>query len=83
MPEPPIAPQIHQSLDIHGYLGSQFAFHLACFIDGFTNLVDFSIGQIIRLRTRINVQGSQNFFRRYPTDTVNIRQPDFDPFPVR
>src|SRR5215470_4738134 len=46
MPQPPVAAEIHQPLDIHGNVTPQIAFHHIVTIDDFANLQDFLIGQL-------------------------------------
>ena len=83
MPEPSVATKIHKPLDIHGDLGPQLALNLVLLINRFTDLVDFSISQIVCLCVRIYVQRIEDLFRRSPTDTVDIGQSDLDPFSIR
>jgi hypothetical protein len=54
--ESPVASEIHQTLDIHGNLGAEFAFHLEFAVNDFTDTVDFGFRQIVGLGVRINIQ---------------------------
>src|SRR5215467_709480 len=46
VPQPPVAAEIHQSLDIHGHFAPQIAFHHIVTIDHFANLQHFLIRQL-------------------------------------
>jgi hypothetical protein len=79
MAQSPVAPQIHESLDVHGNFGAQFTFHLNLTVNGLTNVVDFGIRQIVGKGIGINVQLFQNFVRSGPPDPVNVGQSDLNP----
>src|ERR1051326_5818428 len=46
MPQPAIAAQIHQPLDVHGHFASQVAFHDVVAVDDFAKLGHFVIGEL-------------------------------------
>jgi hypothetical protein len=51
-----VASKIHKTLDIHGNLGTEFAFHLELTVNDFTDIINFGFRQIIGLGVRINIQ---------------------------
>ena len=46
MPQPPIAAEIHQPLDVHRDFPPQIAFHHIVTIDDFANLQHFLVGEL-------------------------------------
>jgi hypothetical protein len=79
VPQPTIAPQIHQALDVHGYFGPQFTFDFV-FVDHFADVVDLTIGQMIRLCPGFDIQFIENLVRCAAPYSVDIGQSNFDPF---
>jgi len=83
VPEAAIATKIHEPFDIHGYFSSKFTFYLAFTIDYLTNAIDFSLGKIVRVGIRINIQLAKDLVGSGSSYTVNIGQTDFYPFTPR
>src|SRR5262249_29635346 len=46
MPQPPVATQIHQPLDVHGHVAAQISFHKEIAVDDLANLQHFLVGQL-------------------------------------
>ena len=54
MPQAPVAPDIHQALDIHGGFGAKGTLYLVIPFDLLSEEVDFLIVQILGPATRIH-----------------------------
>jgi hypothetical protein len=79
MAQSPIAPQIHETLDVHGNFGAQFTLDLNLAVNGFSDVVDFDIRQIVRKGIGINFQLLQNFVRCGPSYSIDVGQSDLNP----
>ena len=80
MTKPPVASQIHQSLDVHGDLSSEFPFDLVFVVDYFSDVVYLVAAEIVCFDAWINVEPIQDFSGSRSADAINIGQPDLDPF---
>ena len=83
MPQPPVAPDIHKTLDVHGGLGAKGTLYLVLPFDLFSEEVDFLIVQILGPATRIHSTGIQNLFGPSPPDPIDIGQGYLNPFASR
>jgi hypothetical protein len=76
----PITTEIHQALDIHGDLGSEFAFHLVFTVDNLPDVVNLGFRQIVGSGIPINFQPVENLLTGTSADPEYVSQTDFDPF---
>ena len=54
VPQPPIAPDVHQALDVHRDLAPERALHLVVVLDLGTDLDGVALGQILGLERRLD-----------------------------
>jgi hypothetical protein len=72
MPEAPVAPQIHQALDIHGDFPAEIPFNLAGMINHLANPGDFGVGEFGRLGAGFHLRFLEHPYRGAVPDTENI-----------
>jgi hypothetical protein len=83
MPEASVTAEVHKPFDIHGNFGTKLPFYLEFVIDYLTNAVDFSLGKIVCIGIRIDLEFVKDPIGSSSSDTVNIGQTDFNPFTPR
>jgi hypothetical protein len=76
--ETAVATEVHEALDIHGDFGPQFTFNLMLVIDHPADIVDLTIGEVVRFSARIDIEFLKNTRRCRPTNAVNVCQTDID-----
>lgn len=83
MTKSPVASKIHQTLDVHGDLGSKLTFHLVSIVDRPADLIDVVVGQIISLDVFVNPEVAENLLGGGIANPVDIGQPDNNPLVFR
>jgi hypothetical protein len=71
-----VATKVHEAFDIHGDFGPQFALDLMLVVDHPPDIVDLTVGEVIRFGARIDFELFKNTRRGGPPDTVNVGQTD-------
>ena len=64
MTKAPVTSKIHQSFDVHGYLGPKFTLNTELTINGLADIIDFIVRQLICMLCLINFQTVENFICR-------------------
>ena len=72
VPEAPVAPQVHQALDIHGDFPTQVPFYLASMVDHLADAGDFGVGEFGRLGARLHLRFLEHPCRSVAPDAENI-----------
>jgi hypothetical protein len=80
MPHSPVAPNIHEALDVHGDFGPKGTFHLVFPLDLLSEEVDLLISEILGPAIRIHPTGVQDFSSSGPPDPKDVGQGHLDPF---
>jgi hypothetical protein len=83
MPKPTIATQVHQPFYIHGDFCSKLTFYLVFTVDYLAYAVDFSLGKIVCVGIRVDIQFVKDPIGGCSPNTIYIGQSDFYPFPSR
>jgi hypothetical protein len=83
MPETPVAPDVHQALDIHRDFATQISLDPHLLVDDFANPIDLVIGQIPHARVRINVCALEQFLAGMEPDAKDIWQRRLDSLVAR
>src|SRR5688500_27822 len=78
MPDTAIGTNVHQSLDVHGYFGTQGTFDAIVTLDGLTEAVHVGIVEIPNAEVRVHARGLQDPASRRPADSEDIREADLD-----
>jgi len=78
-----VAPEVHQPLDVHGYLRTQFPFDLKVAVYEFADTVDICCREVVRLDIGIDLQLAQYPLRSTPADSINIGKTDLYAFVFR
>jgi len=81
--KPTVAAKIHEPLDIHRNFGPQRSLDFIFAVDDFSNTVYFTVGQIVRLDIRIDIELRQNPVGRCSADAIDIRKAYFNAFTSR
>jgi len=68
----PVTAEIHQALDVHGYIAAQITFDLDIPVDILPDLCDFCFGQIIGPGTQINAGFTDYLLRGLVPYTIDI-----------
>ncbi len=77
MTDAAVAADFHQTLDVHGNLAAEVAFHLHMVLDVFTKLADFVFGKVLDAGIRVDLGGGQDFLGGSHADAVDVGKPDF------
>jgi hypothetical protein len=72
MTQAAVAAQVHQTLDVHRGFATQIAFNLIIAVDGFADLQDFSVGQLIDATISRNTDLLDDFLCEFRADPVNV-----------
>jgi hypothetical protein len=72
VPQTPVTAEIHQPLDVHGYIPAEIAFDLNILVDIFPDLCHFHFGQIIGPGIQINAGITDNLLRGRVPYTIDI-----------
>src|SRR4030095_11177746 len=83
VPEPSIAADFHQPLDVHRDLLAQIAFHAADLFDHTADLADVVFGEILDANVRTDAGRTEDVARPLSADAVDIREPDLDALGAR
>ncbi len=67
-----------QTLDILLHLMAQLALDMVFLLHGLAQLIRYSLDQVLRTDIAIDTELIQNLLAGRPTDTVNIRQRNFN-----
>ena len=78
MSQPPIGPDVHEALDVHGDLGPERPLHLVIALDLFPERIDLLVGQILGPAVGVHSTGSQDLSRPGPPDPIDIGQGNLD-----
>lgn len=76
MPQPPIATNIHQALDIGRHLTPQITLDFILVLDLLTDPGELLISKIVTPDTGVDLNLPQNLLRSAPSDSVDIGQGD-------
>src|SRR3982751_6607165 len=79
VPDSPVAPDIHQPLDVHGDFGAERALHLHRTLDHLAETRDLGIREIAHSGVRIDSSLSQNAAAGGPSDSEDVGEGDLDP----
>ena len=74
MTQAAVAAQVHQTLDVHRGFATQVAFNLIIAVDGFADLQDLSVSQLIYTTISRNNELLDDFLCEFLNNHVNIRQ---------
>jgi hypothetical protein len=80
MPDSAVAPDVHQSLDVHLGLASERTFNLVLGCDDRTDALHLVVIQVANFLAGIHSRLRQNGKRRCPTDPGDVGQADFRAF---
>src|SRR4051794_28586150 len=83
MPDSPVAPDIHQPLDVHGHLGPERALDLNRSFDHLPQPRHLSIGEVAHARVRIPPGFAENPAAGGATDTKDVGEGDLHPLLAR
>jgi hypothetical protein len=74
MPKSPVAPDVHQALDVHRDFATQIPLDPHLFVDDFANPVDLVICEVPHARVRIDIRAIEQFLAGMEPDSKDIRQ---------
>jgi hypothetical protein len=83
VPEPSIAADFHQPLDVHRDLLAQIAFHAADLFDHAADLAHVVFGEVLDADVRADAGRTEDVARPLAADAVDIREPDLDTLGAR
>jgi hypothetical protein len=83
MPETPVAPDVHQALDIHGDLRAESPFNLEVLLDLTAERTGVFVGQFVDPKGRVESRGLYDLSRTSATHAVEVGQRDLDPLVSR
>ncbi|CCB65768.1 protein of unknown function [Hyphomicrobium sp. MC1] len=78
-----VATEVHQALDVGLNFAAEIAFDRVIAVDGFTDLQDLSVGQLIDAALRRDAALLTNLFREFGANAMNITQRDFNALACR
>jgi hypothetical protein len=81
VPKPAIRPDVHETFDVHGHLGSKGTLHLVVPLDLFPEKVDLLVGQIPGPSVRIDPARINNLAGSRLPDPIDIGEGNLDPLP--
>src|SRR4029453_10193710 len=77
MAKPAVAGEIHQPLDVHRGLTAKVTFDGVLAVNGFTNVQNFLIGQVLDALVGRDAELLRDLLGRRLADSVNVGQRDF------
>ena len=83
MPEPTVAPDVHEAFNVHGHLGSQRTLHLEFTLDLPADAIHVLVGEIVGAHVRADPCTTQDLVSPRPSDPKNVSEGDLDPFSTR
>ena len=72
MTQAAVAAEVHQTLDVHRGFATKIAFDLIVAVDGFADLQDFSVRQLMNAALSRNADLLDDFLCELRTNPVNI-----------
>src|SRR3954467_7929595 len=78
MPQPAIAADFHQPLDVHRDLLAEITLDAPLLLDHPADLPDVVFGEILDSDVGADRRGAQDVVRALPADAVNVGEPDLD-----
>src|SRR5580704_14153328 len=81
--QPAVAPEIHQSLDVHRYLPPEVALDRVFTINQLADAQNLVIGHLVHAPLDRNADPAADLERLGPPDAVDVGQPDRDPLLIR
>ncbi|MNU94612.1 hypothetical protein D3C71_845990 [compost metagenome] len=69
-----VAAEVHQTLDVHRRIATQVTFDLVVAVDGFADLKNFSIRQLMNALVSRKTDLVHDFLREFRTNPVNVGQ---------
>jgi hypothetical protein len=83
MPHAPVAPDVHQPLDVHGDFGAEGTLHLHRALDDLTKTRHLGVRQIAHPGVGAHARLAQKPTARRPTDAEDVGESDLDPLLAR
>ena len=83
MPQTPVAPDVHQALDVHCDFATQVSLDPHFFVDDFANPIDLVIRQISDASVRVDIRALEQLLAGMESDAKDIRQRRLDPLIAR
>ena len=83
MPEPTVAPYVHEAFDVHGHFGSQRTLHLELALDLPAQTIHVFVGEIMSPGVRADPGVVEDLARPGPSDPKDVSKRDLDPFSTR
>ncbi len=74
-----VAAEVHQPLDVHRHFAAQIAFHEIIAVDGFANLDDFGVGQVVDAAVGRDADLLADFLGLGRANSMDVAKADFDP----
>src|SRR5690606_23342999 len=78
MAQAAVAAEVHQTLDVHRRLTTKVTFDLVVAVDGFADLQNLCVRQLMNATFSRNTDLLDDFLCEFRADPVNIRQRDND-----
>ena len=78
MPEPPVAADVDQPLDVHRDLAAQVALHPVVVLDLAAQLLHVGLREVLDPDIGVDARGRQNLLRRGKADAEDIGQRNFN-----
>jgi hypothetical protein len=76
--DPPVAPDVHESLDVHRDFGAQRALDAKILFDRLAKLIGISIAQVANALLGVDASRLENPSRQGAADSEDVRQADLD-----
>src|SRR5690606_33147628 len=73
-----IAGQVHQTLDVHRRLATQVAFDSVVAVDGFADLQDLRVGQLVHAASRLDADLGRDLLGVRRANAVDVLKRDFN-----
>src|SRR5689334_6514054 len=83
MPQPAIAADLHQSLDVHRDLLAEIALDAADLFDHPADLAHIVFGEILHPDVGTHARGAEDVVRSLPADAVDVGESDLDTLGAR
>jgi hypothetical protein len=83
VPQPSIAPDVHQALDVHGSFGAKRTLDLEVALDLATETIHIVVVEILGPSIRIYPARIENLLGTGVSDTKDVRESDFNSFSAR
>ena len=83
MPEPTVAPDVHEAFNVHGHLSSQRTLHLELALDLPADSIHVFVGEIVGADVRVDPGTTQDLVSPGPSDPKDVSEGDLDPFSTR